>query len=52
MDLRDALGLRAGTDASTRYREQQAALLLREAGFVEQPDGTWVPADEITEPES
>jgi hypothetical protein len=33
-------------DPAEQYRLAQARELLREAGFVEAPDGTWHPADE------
>jgi hypothetical protein len=35
-------------DAAEQYRLGQAAALLREAGFVEGPDGRWYLADDAT----
>ena len=43
MNLRDAL--MSDAEAADRQRTWQATQLLIEAGFVEQPDGTWIPAD-------
>lgn len=34
------------TTAADHYREQQAEQLLRDAGFVRSPDGTWHPGEE------
>ena len=43
MNLRDAL--MSDAEAARRHRIWQATQDLIAAGFVEQPDGTWIPGD-------